>query len=537
MASRRDELNAYNFARKRTVAAFLKPLPNGSVESAPRPVRTVVPTAVLGLLIIVGFGGCGLIKPAAPAGWNNPGEKVIVGDKSTTRYVVLNSKEKDEQGNSKRLLHPVLNLASARLLLDPSKFEVVKVKESVLDGDDAPPHGPTIGIPYAPDRLPESKDAAAKKTWALCEQPGGGADSRVQRALFVFANKDEQRAKVTDAGKGRLNKRGSLYVKDPDGAEWLVDHLGVAHQLDATFPERMLRQDVDRRERQRLDGLLRGILFGQETAPQAVTEEWMNTLIKSPLPLFFPPVKDAGQPSSTTGVPAEHRTNGKIIEANGEFYVVLDDGVAPVSPFAAKLLLEGPVGGAVYQNEAPEPVKLPLASITVDQPRFMGELNGRQVPWPREETTRTNTHEQSDGRRVVCSVYYGGNRTIPGLGTETDVREMSTWAGRGYPAPIVDGSGSTYVTPGSGLLYKEVTGKAKDGSLFLVTDTGLRYSVQVNNDSADTSGSADNEQNKAQIRLGYGDIAAPPLVPREWSRLLSAGPSLNTEAARQPQGS
>src|SRR5690606_38552096 len=94
MASRRDELNAYNFARKRTVASFLKPLPNGSVESAPRPLRTVVPSMVLGMLILAGFGACGIIKPAAPKGWDNVGEKVIVGDKSTTRYVVLEG-EKD----------------------------------------------------------------------------------------------------------------------------------------------------------------------------------------------------------------------------------------------------------------------------------------------------------------------------------------------------------------------------------------------------------------------------------------------------------
>ncbi len=149
MASRRDELNAYSFARKRTNAAFLKPLPNGSIESAPRPLKAVLPSVLVGVLILVGFGACGILKPVAPKGWDEVGKNVIVGDESTTRYVVLSSK--DANGKDQKLLHPVLNLASAKLLLDP-KFQVVKVKESELDGKLA--HGPAVGIPYAPDRLP-----------------------------------------------------------------------------------------------------------------------------------------------------------------------------------------------------------------------------------------------------------------------------------------------------------------------------------------------------------------------------------------------
>lgn len=536
MASRRDELNAYNFARKRTVAAFLKPLPNGSVESAPRPIRTIVPTTIVSLLIVVGFGGCGLLKPAAPQGWNNAGEKVIVGDESTTRYVVLESKEKDADGNSKKLMHPVLNLASARLLLDPSKFEVVKVKESVLDGGDAPPQGPTIGIPYAPDRLPDGKDAGKKKTWASCEQPGTGEGATTsQRGLFVFKDDDEELQKLTSDGKGKLSKRGSLYVQDPDGVDYLVDNRGVAHRLDATWAEQQTRKTVAPEDKQRLDQLLRRILFGQEGEPQKVSKEWIDTLIESPLPIFFPPVAGAGGASSAKGVPEKHRTTGKILEANGEFYLVMRDGVAPVTSFVAKLLLQGHVGFEAYQKADPKPVGISLAGVETNKKRFMGEIGGEEVPWPEAEVTQTNTFDEPDGKKVVCSVYHGADQKIPGR--DMSVPEMTTWAGTRYPAPIVEGSGSTYVTPGSGLLYKEVTGKGGGGSLFLVTDTGLRYSVQVNNDGSDSAGNAEKDQNQAQIRLGYGEVSAPPTVPRVWSRLLSAGPSLNAEDAKQPQGS
>src|SRR5581483_6355805 len=39
MASRRDELNAYTFSRRRTVAAFLRPSSGGDDEQAPRAFR------------------------------------------------------------------------------------------------------------------------------------------------------------------------------------------------------------------------------------------------------------------------------------------------------------------------------------------------------------------------------------------------------------------------------------------------------------------------------------------------------------------
>lgn len=218
MASRRDELNAYSFARKRTNAAFLKPLPNGSIESAPRPLKAVVPSIMMGVVMLVGFGACGILKPVAPQGWDEVGKNVIVGDKSTTRYIVL------KQGKQK-LLHPILNLASARLLIDPN-FKVVKVKEEELDGKI--PHGPAIGIPYAPDRLPTTEDADAPKTWAVCNRPGSGLNSKPQQSVFILGGKDKQAVE----GKGKLGPSQALFVEDPQHKKWLVDSEGKAFEFN-----------------------------------------------------------------------------------------------------------------------------------------------------------------------------------------------------------------------------------------------------------------------------------------------------------------
>ncbi|CAM5546916.1 Type VII secretion protein EccB OS=Streptomyces antimycoticus OX=68175 GN=SANT12839_067860 PE=3 SV=1 [Streptomyces antimycoticus] len=77
--------------------------------------------------------------------------------------------------------------------------------------------------------------------------------------------------------------------------------------------------------------------------------------------------------------------------------------------------------------------------------------------------------------------------------------------------------------------------------------------MQANNDGssgkskigADGSGSSAQQDaqsggqttaNKAQVRLGYGDVKPVP-VPLNWSQFLPVGPRLDTNSARQPQGS
>lgn len=143
------------------------------------------------------------------------------------------------------------------------------------------------------------------------------------------------------------------------------------------------------------------------------------------------------------------------------------------------------------------------------------------------------------GNGVSCSVYKGTSTKYPGtdkLGYPNGVPDMTTWVGKDYPAKIAPGA-TAYVTPGSGLLYRQVSTPAStSGSLFLVTDTGLRYSIPENNDGGNKAGKADQEQGQSQLRLGYKG-AHPPLVLKAWSELLSAGPSLDANSAKKPQAS
>jgi type VII secretion protein EccB len=518
MASRRNELNAYTFSRRRTVAAFLQPRSGGDDEDAPRALRAVVPSVVLGALAVAGFGAYGMIKPSAPLNWQKA-NAVIVGKQSTTRYVVLDG-----------VLHPVLNIASARLLLGAGST-VVTVDDSVLNSGKVP-HGALVGIPYAPDSLPTAKDAGTPKVWAYCDRPASDGQGGTDQKLFVLDGAD--RAAV--AGAGSLDARHALYVQGPDGTTYLVDSSGTTHVLDAGGSSSGGRGGQSRQQL-----LLATAAFGATIgAPQQVSSAWLATL-HSGDPISLPRADMPGYghtagtvidgASTTVGETFQVRAdNGQVLH-----YVVLQDGVHRVSDFTDQLLvaMSGRDGGTVAATAVPG---------ANDSAPFEGDRD-----WPQDTVTQTNSATSGDGTTVACSVYTGST-------TAGGVPQLGLWAGQSYPVDSSSGTASVYVTPGTGLLYRQTSGTSTDtGSVDLLTDTGLRYPVQMNGDStagggaqptpsssggSDGSDGSDGQQSDddAQSRLGYPGVRPSP-VPLAWSSLLSSGPNLNSAAAAQEQGS
>ncbi|MGW0734185.1 type VII secretion protein EccB [Streptomyces sp. NPDC002851] len=513
MASRRDELNAYTFARRRLIAQFLQPSASGTEEAWPRPLRAVLPGAIVAVVVLAAFGAWGMFKPAAPEGWDKKGEHVIISSKSTTRYVVLET-------DGKVQLHPVLNMSSAKLLLTPDKGKIINVDESVLDSGKVP-HGPTLGIPYAPDRLPEAKEAGAKKRWAVCEQPGEGGRA-IQKAAFILAQRDMKRTE----GSERLTGGELLYVQGPDRTRYVVDAKGTAYPM------------------QNNEGLLRQVV-GSDRTPQRVSTGWLDTLHRGDA-ITFPRI--TGTPGADAKVPGsrlDQDTNkvGMVLEATSgtkrQKYVVLPGRVAPVSDFTAKLLLSS--ADLVELGQAGRAKPVSPAAFTPGTP-FGDDKN-----WPDQEPTPVNSPGTEDGNRsTVCNVLRDVDEGNKGATT------LSTWAGTDFPAPLPTGASSAYVTPGSGQLFRQFKGSnTKSGFAFLVTDTGLRYAMQSNGDSATddagvgSSGSAKErkeqrearlaEAQQAQNRLGYENVTPAP-IPAAWSAFLPTGPRLSTGAALQPQG-
>ncbi|MEU9063092.1 type VII secretion protein EccB [Streptomyces sp. NPDC048430] len=509
MASRRDELNAYTFAKRRLVAQFLQPHPSGSEEGAPRPLRAVVPGAIVGVVVLAVFGAWGMFKPVAPQKWDTPYENVIIASKSTTRYVVLKT-------DGKTQLHPVLNMSSAKLLLAPDKGKVINVDESVLDNGKIP-HGATLGIPYAPDRLPDPKEAGSTKRWAVCERPGEGGRA-IQKAAFVFAEREQKKTE----GTGKLRGGEVMYVEGPgpDRTRYIVDASGKAYAVEKD--ELLLRTLVDR------------------NAPQRVSADWLATLHMGDA-VTFPAID--GTPGADAGVPGqlqpEDNKVGRVLAATAgtrtQQYVVLPGRVAPVSDFVAKLLLNSRALVDLNPNG-----RVKHVSAGAFEP---GEAFGQAKDWPTSEPAPVNSADTASGsRNTVCNV-------LRGVSDKNGASTLSTWAGTAFPATLPTGSSSAYATPGSGQLFRQFKGSSPDsGPLFLVTDTGLRYAMQSNGDSVQgdsgigESGTKEEKENsqqeaqQAQNHLGYKDVDPAP-VPAAWSTFLPTGPRLSTGAARQPQGS
>jgi len=507
MASRRDELNAYTFAKKRLVAAFLQPSPTGSEEGAPRPLRGILPGIVVGALILAGFGAWGMFKPKAPEGWDTPKEKVIIGSESTTRYVVLET-------NGKAQLHPVLNLASAKLLLDPGKGEVVKVDEKVLDKGDIP-HGATLGIPYAPDRLPEAGEAGEKKRWAVCERPSQG-DRAVQKAAFVLADRDKDKVE----GKNRLRGGELAFVQGPDDRLYVVDKSGRKYRIAQ-------------------DRTLLTILVG-DRKPQRVSREWLATL-HTGHHISFPQVPGrVGSDAGISGLDPNTNQVGTVIKSvsgnHMQHYVVLSGKVLRITDFMAQLLLASKQ--LLPLNQDGEAIKVNPSAFSAS-----GSF-GYSLKWPRERSYAVNSASTRSGsRNVVCNVL----RNVSGKNGATT---LSTWVGKEFPEQLPAGTSSAYVTPGTGQLVRQFKGRSpRDGGVFLVTDTGLRYAMQNNTDSeqGDSGIGEDGKKSKkkpqeqsesqnAQRRLGYEKVKPAP-IPAEWAAFLPTGPRLSTGDAQQPQGS
>lgn len=578
MPSRRNELSAYTFSRRRTVAAFLQPSGGGNEEDAPKALRAVMPSLVVGALTVAGFGAYGMIKPSAPLHWDTA-NAVIVDKQTTTRYVML--------GDHK--LHPVLNIASARLLLGANS-SVEEVDDSVLNSGTVP-HGATIGIPYAPDSLPTAKDAANAKVWAECDRPASGGQGGTDQKLFVLGGADA--AKV--AGARRVDGHHAFYVQGPDGAAYLVDATGTAHLLasgtdksantqlssvtaagassspspgsgsssgknkkgkqgagtPATSPSTTPSQPAaspSSAAGSPSSMLLATAAFGATVGqPQAVTKEWLATLrIGDPITVPKADIAGYGQPTPVRISGVNHVGDlFRVLGDNGQYlhYVVLQDGIHRVSDFTDRLL------GALHTDMVDEPR---VDAVAVPGANTAAQFEGAK-DWPQSTVSQvnsvTNGGGSTSGSTVACSVYTGST-------SASGAPVLGLWAGPAYPIDSSSGSAGVYVTPGTGLLYRSVSGTSTTaGAVDLLTDTGLRYPVQINTDSSasgagagasgassapaappSTTGQGGAQPDNAQARLGYGGLKPAP-VPESWSSLLPSGPNLNSTAAAEQQGS
>jgi type VII secretion protein EccB len=276
VASRRDQLQSYQFMNQRVISAFVMRETDPAQSPLRRGIGALFGGLMIALLVAAVYGIYGVLTRTGPDQWQTEGS-VVVERETGASFVYLRDK-----------LHPALNFASAKLAAGRPNPQVFRIAAKQLTGV---PRGVTIGIAGAPASLP-NPDQQVRLPWTMCAVPGSSV-------LLVGS----------EAGSDKLGDRALLVEGDPAGGVNLVWQ-GRKHQI------RNARVTVP-------------ALFGA-VQPAPVKVAWLNTL---PAGADIAPidVDDRGQGSNAV----DGFDNGDVLfnetGSGRQFYLVLDDKLAPIT--------------------------------------------------------------------------------------------------------------------------------------------------------------------------------------------------------------
>jgi hypothetical protein len=415
----KSQVQAYRFVLRRMQSALVRKdsvMLHDPMRTHSRATAVGVVIAVIGML---GFLVFGLLKPAPTA----PDEGIVIGKESGQVYV---------KTNDPPMLIPTFNLASARLLVmaraqqgdqDGGGAQAAgggEVPPTEVVGDDqlkdiprARPHG----IPDGPPLLP-SEDQRIPDAWAVCDQIDFQDDLPSQVALEQSERKTTVLAGVEDLGREIAENEALLVVGDNEKVYLVYRLPSSANRPNANT----VRAEVDMSETPVLTAL--NLI---NTQPRKMSTGMLDA-IPEVEPLRPPQVRDAGEAG-------DHNLRGLsvgdvfgITRAGGvddeEFYVVLREGIQPVSRAVADMIRFRYTGtGGQIPRLQPDILKLDIAL--------------------------TNEIHTDPARRALCTAMVSFAReidaTIVAEGIETaeeqdSLRRLQVPCGQGYhiarPQPL-----------------------------------------------------------------------------------------------------
>ncbi|HET8662098.1 MAG TPA: type VII secretion protein EccB [Micromonosporaceae bacterium] len=479
MPSRQDQLRSYQFTVRRVVAALVT---HGTdpVRAPLRPVAGAtgvgVLVAALALAAVAGYGV--LVGGGADAGtaWRDGGA-VVVERGTGARYVYREGK-----------LHPVLNYASALLIIGSGQRRPVQVSAGSIEDV---PRGVPLGIPGAPDSLPE----AARLTgapWTLCSHPvgsgsGGGPGGRTGSVLFIGAQPDG----AGPAGGRSLGDAG-LLARDPAGAVLLLWR--------------------GRRHLVREPSVVLGALGWAARPVTPVAAALANAL---PAGTDLARIPIAGRGERSPRLPGARVGEVFVVESQSgarQYAVALSRGLAALTQVQADLLLGDPLTARLLGQTQPR---------RLDQGAYatlpkVGELRPGGDLAPPAATPNLAAVTPAGG---VCAEVQDG---AEGPDLRVDVRVPAaeeTAVPAKAPVRGAVRADRVLVAPGWGVVVSALASpQAPSGALSLVTDLGVRHDVP---------------HPDVLAMLGYAAVR-PVRLPAALVALLPAGPALDPEAARSP---
>ncbi|WP_406236338.1 type VII secretion protein EccB [Nocardia sp. NBC_01009] len=474
------QVNGYRFLLRRLDHALVRRDVRMLHDPMRSQLRSMFVGAILGLLVVAGAAILAFLRPQGSIGDAN----IVMGKESGALYVVVTDADKN------KTLHPVLNLASARLISGSSESPN-SVKDSKLA---ALPRGPMLGIPGAPAALPGSRQGN-RSDWSLCESVElsitGSAASATGVRTTVLAGKPvlDDHIRVAAAEESLLVRRGDKTYLIYDGKRAELDPANSVMARSMTLAGRK---------------------------PRPIGTSLLDAVTAVP-PLTPPDIPQAGQPGpgrlSEVPVGGVVAVGGVGRNDRSELYVVLADGVQRISDFTAQVIRSANSQGMREIKSVPPDVltnmpvlhRIPVDDFPANTPKIASAEDAPVacVAWSK---TQQRNEDAIDGPvdRAAATLLLG--TTLPLADSAKPV-----------PLATADGTGdrvdAAYIPPSSGE-FVQVTGteggSLRRGPMFYVADNGIRYGIP--------------DIETAQV-LGLG--TEPRLAPGAIIGRLVAGPTLS----------
>ncbi len=447
---------AYRLGVRRTVAALLRRDPDHPTQGTVGPVLAGV---VIAALLAGGLAAWQRLAdaPVDPTQWEGV---LLVEDGSGARYLWRDGR-----------LHPVRNAASAVLLLGDPRPRVVTVPEALLADL---PRGAPLGIPGAPDPLPPPERMVTGDP-TVCSVP---ASTSPPTAVLLAGTAAEGGTPLTGQG---------LLVTDPDGALHLL-----------------------------WDGRRYRVRDPEVVVPALGWTGWDPVPVAPALPAALPagpdlariPVPGLGGPSAA--VP--EAPVGQVVVTTGQatgpqYALVLDQGLVPLSPLQADLLLSDPTVVAAVGRAGPLPV--PQARFAALPRLAPSTVAGADLP-ARVPPLASVGRDESVCARVPTSgepaTLVAGARLPDGAAGDPE-QSLAVVVPPGH-GMVVDTGGAEEDAATDGAVEDSGTALLADGRWHPATPEVLRM-------------------------LGYADVT-PVRLPAELLVLVPRGPALDPAEAAVP---
>lgn len=468
-----EQASAHRFMRHRTDTAVAR----HTVTLRHDPSKAYVASLAVGLVIaLILVGATFLVKLIRPASRINDAQ-ILADNVSGALYVRVGE-------GSDAVIHPVLNLASARLIAgqDANPAHVASSELHSL------PQGPLMGIPGAPTDLTVRTPLSVG--WAICDRLG--------------------------ATQARIQPRTTIVIATPALGDWTTvlanPDAALMHYQNHTY----LVTDGHRSE---LDRANRALTLALGISASAISTPMSRALydaLAPTPPLTIPTVPGAGTPVVNYRTPMP-LTAGTVLTATAaggdkQYFLALPNGVQQVPPTVAAMLRNISTVAAAPVAVSPAAITAMPAATTFDlsfypvQPvRIVNQDTNpfTCVTWRKDAADPAARIEVVSGRRLPIP---------PG-----DERRVIDLAARG--PGIAD---AVYMAPDCAN-FVQVTGNepASDRaeSLWWITDAGVRHGIA-------TTGTED-----SRTRAALGLTTTPTPAPWVVLRWLPAGLTLSHSAA------